>query len=416
MRTKTLFYALLAMVIVGMATSCRINDEHETPTNPVEPEVTIVQNEVEGKPANVVSFTITTTNAVEGYWYIGDAITGVDYVLENGTKFTEESIEVEYTMSWNDTKCIWVVVISKDGKRAMEFEDIFVGEDPNAEPEPEPEPEPEKATITGVYGYYGKTIDSHFDVYFKVEGKDFVEVRFTFGPCVGSNIIPEGTYLYDDSESTEQAITIHSGFVYINDIGRYVKNFRGASLEVKHIGNEYQIVASAEGSQDGEVFECEWTGQIESGDFFLVGNPGEEPNNGLTLREDSAPTGYFYAPSDSYYLDFSFYNNDTFFRGIVIYLYVEPGSDGVIPEGHYVYGGDTLPYISEDSKIVDAVANTVANIESLTLDVEHVGNKYHVVISAEDTLGYIYEADWEGHFQNCWFDWPIYNPGEAPTE
>ena len=83
MRTKKLFYALLAMVMVGVATSCRINDEHETPTNPVEPDVTIVQNEVEGKPANVVSFTITTTNAVEGYWYIGDAITGVDYVLEN---------------------------------------------------------------------------------------------------------------------------------------------------------------------------------------------------------------------------------------------------------------------------------------------------------------------------------------------
>ena len=132
--------------------------------------------------------------------------------------------------------------------------------------------------------------------------------------------------------------------------------------------------------------------------------------------EDPAPTGYFYAPSDSYYLDFSFCNNDTVFHRIVIYLYVEPGSDGVIPEGHYVYGGDTLPYISESSKIADAVANTVANIESLTLDVEHVGNKYHVVISAEDTLGYIYEADWEGHFLNCWFDWPIYNPGEAPTE
>ena len=60
MRTKTLFYALLAMVIVGVATSCKKEEEAiELP----KPEVKIVKNEVEDVAANFVSYTITVKNA-----------------------------------------------------------------------------------------------------------------------------------------------------------------------------------------------------------------------------------------------------------------------------------------------------------------------------------------------------------------
>lgn len=410
MKAKSLFYALLAMVMVGVAASCQKHDEEPLPLTPIQPDVTIVQNEVEGKPANVVSFTITTQNAVEGYWYIGDAITNMDFVVENGTRFTEESIVVEYTVPWNDTKCIWVVAVSKDGTRAMKVEEVAVGEEPN--PEPEPEPEPEKATITGVYGYYGRTIDSHFDVYFKVEGKEFVEVRFNVRGIDGSRVIPEGTYLYGKDEDEET--TVYSGFVYINDIGRYVKDFKKASLEVKHIGNEYQFVATAEGYEDGEVFACEWTGQIERDDQYPFYNPGEETPESETGMRFALDYGVRVNYMETNYDIYFCFTDGEEIRQLLISVSVDEGTYGLLPEGRYDWDEETI--IQSYSRIGDMAGDDIADIVSATLDVEYVGNEYRFVLDVKDSDGMIYKVDWTGRVDTSQSWIPVYHPGDDIPE
>lgn len=404
MKAKSLFYALLAMVMVGAAASCQRHDEEPLPLTPIQPEVTIVKNEVEGKPANVVSFTITTQNAVEGYWYIGDAINGMNYVVENGTRFTEESIVVEYTMPWNDSKCIWVVAISKDGTQTMELEEIFVGE--------EPVTEPELSTVVGVYGYYGHWIETHFDIYFQVEGKEFVEVRFNVRGIDGSRVIPEGTYLYGKDEDEET--TVYSGFVYINDIGRYVKDFKKASLEVKHIGNEYQFVATAEGYEDGEVFACEWTGQIERDDQYPFYNPGEETPESETGMRFALDYGVRVNYMETNYDIYFCFTDGEEIRQLLISVSVDEGTYGLLPEGRYDWEEETI--IQSYSRIGDMAGDDIADIVSATLDVEYVDNKYRFVLDVEDSDGMIYKVDWTGRVDTSQSWIPVYHPGDDIPE
>lgn len=404
MKAKSLFYALLAMVMVGAAASCQRHDEEPLPLTPIQPEVTIVKNEVEGEPANVVSFTITTQNAVEGYWYIGDAINGMNYVVENGTKFTEESIVVEYTMPWNNTKCIWVVAISKDGTQTMELEEIFVGE--------EPVTEPELSTVVGVYGYYGHWIETHFDIYFQVEGKEFVEVRFNVRGIDGSRVIPEGTYLYGKDEDEET--TVYSGFVYINDIGRYVKDFKKASLEVKHIGNEYQFVATAEGYEDGEVFECEWTGQIERDDQYPFYNPGEETPESETGMRFALDYGVRVNYMETNYDIYFCFTDGEEIRQLLISVSVDEGTYGLLPEGRYDWEEETI--IQSYSRIGDMAGDDIADIVSATLDVEYVDNKYRFVLDVKDSDGMIYKVDWTGRVDTSQSWIPVYHPGDDIPE
>lgn len=404
MKTKMLFYALLAMAIVGAATSCKRVEEPDELLP--KPEVTIVKNEVADAPANFVSYTITTKNAAEAYWYLGDAIAGQDYVVEHGTRFTTESVVVEQSLPWNGAKCLWAVAISADGQKVMDGVEIIIGE--------EPAPGMTFLVDYGVNGIHYSD-NRYYDITFYFTNGTEEEPRqlstFLYFEEETNGVLPEGRYVF----GAESLPNMGDNSRVKTLAGDLIAELVSATLDVEHIGNEYHLVLNAE-DVDGVIYKVDWTGKIKS--LFSenpIYNPGEEPNNRLVHREDSAPEGYFQAPIDSYYLDFDFYGDRVYHR-IAMYLYVEPGSGGVIPEGHYAYGDGTLPYISEHSKIIDAAANTVANIVSLTLDVEHIGNKYHIVISAEDTLGYIYEADWEGHFVNCWSDWPIYNPGEAPTE
>ncbi len=402
MKAKSLFYALLAMVMVGAAASCQRHDEEPLPS--IQPEVTIVKNEVEGKPANVVSFTITTQNAVEGYWYIGDAIDGMNYVVENGTRFTEESIVVEYTMPWNDSKCIWVVAISKDGTQTMELEEIFVGE--------EPVTEPELSTVVGVYGYYGKTFATHFDIYFQVEGEEFVEVRFNVRGIEGSRVIPEGTYLYGDDG--DEVTNGQSGFIYINDIGRYVKDFKKASLEVKHIGNEYQFVATAEGYEDGEVFAYEWTGQIERGDKYPFYNPGEETpesETGMRFALDYGVIVNFWETDYDVYFCFS---DGTELRRLLISVDTDDDTNGLLPEGRYDLDAETI--IQDRVCVMSFGGDHIADIVKATLVVEYVGNEYRMVLDAEDSEGCVYKVDWTGRADTSQSVFPIYHPGDEIPE
>ncbi len=404
MKAKSLFYALLAMVMVGAAASCQRHDEEPLPLTPIQPEVTIVKNEVEGEPANVVSFTITTQNAVEGYWYIGNAINGMNYVVENGTKFTEESIVVEYTMPWNDTKCIWVVAISKDGTQTMELEEIFVGE--------EPVTEPELSTVVGVYGYYGHWIETHFDIYFQVEGKEFVEVRFNVRGIDGSRVIPEGTYLY--GKDGDEETTVYSGFVYINDIGRYVKDFKKASLEVKHIGNEYQFVATAEGYEDGEVFACEWTGQIERDDQYPFYNPGEETPESETGMRFALDYGVIVNFWETYYDVYFCFSDGTELRRLLISVDTDDDTNGLLPEGRYDLDAETI--IQDRVCVMSFGGDHIADIVKATLVVEYVGNEYRMVLDAEDSEGCVYKVDWTGRADTSQSVFPIYHPGDETPE
>lgn len=402
MKAKSLFYALLAVVMVGVVASCQRHDEEPLPI--IQPEVTIVKNEVEGEPANIVSFTITTQNAVEGYWYIGDAINGMNYVVENGTKFTEESIVVEYTMPWNNTKCIWVVVISKDGTRTMKFEEISVGE--------EPVTEPELSTVVGVYGYYGKTFATHFDIYFQVEGEEFVEVHFNVRGVDGSRVIPEGTYLFGDDG--DEVTNGQSGFIYTNDIGRYVKDFKSATLEVKHLGNEYQFVATAEGYEDGEVFAYEWTGQIERDDHYPFYNPGEETPESETGMRFALDYGVLVTFWETYYDVYFCFSDGTELRRLLISVDTDDDTNGLLPEGRYDLDAETI--IQDRVCVMSFGGDHIADIVKATLVVEYVGNEYRMVLDAEDSEGIVYKVDWTGRVDTSQSVLPIYHPGDEVPE
>lgn len=266
MRTKALFYALLAMVIVGVATSCKKEEEAiELP----KPEVKIVKNEVEDVAANFVSYTITVKNASEAYWFLGDAIDGPDYVVEHGTRFTSESVVVEESLSWNNTKCLWAVAISEDGQKVMDGVEIIIG---------------------------------------------------------------------------------------------------------------------------------------------------EESAPGMTFLPDYGVGGIYYSINQLYDITFYFGDGSAEPRQLCVFLYFDEETNGVVPEGHYVLGAETLPNIGNGTTIRTMGGTLIANIVSATLDVEHIGNEYHFVLNAEDSDGAIYNADWTGKIRSLSSEDTIYNPGEVPTE
>lgn len=260
-----------------------------------------------------------------------------------------------------------------------------------------------------IYGYaYGNGNYSVFLNNFVLPSGEIVEIELDVYSPYSVRVIPEGVYSFDTYNyylSQENTSATVLGEGGKEDEDRVLNE---ATFEVQHIGNQYRFVFNAV-DEKGMRYQMDWTGTLDGseGDYKLF-HPEEFGAWFDSLSVDGC------CWNGGFEMSLGFFRNITD-TGLVVDLRLEANAtENIIPEGVYELG-NTAPCIDESFQFFCArfaSGDRYANLVDARMEVEHVDGKYHLLFYAVDENGAVYEADWTGEIKDRYGDGShILSPG-----